>query len=59
MKRLKSFYAERGALTSFDLTDGPAAWAQFDQRMGFQVHTPDTMWTLPGVVSAPVGTCIP
>lgn len=50
-------HAERGALESFDLPNGPTAWAQFDQRQCFQVHTPDTMWVLPGVVSLPEGTC--
>ena len=56
---LITFYAARGALTSFDLPNGSDDWARFDQRMGFQVHTPDTMWTLPGVVSAPEGSCDP
>lgn len=54
---LITFYAERGTLDSFDLPESPQDWAQFTQRQSFQVHTPDTMWTLPGVVSAPESTC--
>lgn len=54
---LITFYAERGTLDTFDLPDSPQEWAQFSQRQSFQVHTPDTMWTLPGVVSAPQSTC--
>lgn len=54
---LLSFFAERGALSSFALPDGPDAWAQFDQRQSFQVHTPDGSWTLLGEISAPVGSC--
>ncbi|GAB5446353.1 MAG: hypothetical protein Gyms2KO_12260 [Gymnodinialimonas sp.] len=56
---LITFYAERGALQDFELPATSEDWAQFDQRQSFQVHTPDTMWTLPGVVSAPRGTCTP
>ncbi|MEO0762843.1 MAG: hypothetical protein AAFZ09_13725 [Pseudomonadota bacterium] len=56
---LLSFYAERGALTSFDLPVTQADLAQFGRRQTFQVHTPDTMWTLPGAVLRPVLTCEP
>ena len=56
---LLSFYAERGALTSFDLPVTQADLAQFDRRQTFQVHTPDTMWTLPGHVQNPQLTCDP
>ncbi len=56
---LVSFYAERGALTSFDLPITQADLAQFDRRQTFQVHTPDTMWTLPGAVDNPMLDCDP
>ena len=51
---LFSFYAERGRSVSFDLPTTPAAFSQFDRRQTFQVHTPDTMWTLPGGVLDPL-----
>lgn len=50
---LFTFYAERGQITSFDLPVTPAAFRQFARRQTFQVHTPDTMWTLPGVILGP------
>ncbi len=56
---LLSFYAERGEIASFDLPTTQSAFAQFDRRQTFQVHTPDTMWTLPGTVHDPVITCDP
>jgi len=54
---LFSFYAERGEIVSFDLPTTPAAFGQFDRRQTFQVHTPDTMWTLPGAVFEPAIDC--
>ena len=56
---LLSFYADRGELTSFDLPVTQAELAQFDRRRTFQVHTPDTMWTLPGALRRPLITCDP
>lgn len=56
---LFSFYAERGEVASFDLPRTLAAINQFDRRRTFQVHTPDTMWTLPGRVVDPVIACGP
>ncbi len=54
---LFSFYADRGELTSFDLPTTSAALEQFDRRRTFQVHTPDTMWTLPGSITNPAIRC--
>jgi len=54
---LLSYFAARGALDSFDMPYGAAGWAQFDDRQTFQVHTPDTMWTLPGTIVATEGAC--
>ncbi|MEX3015478.1 hypothetical protein [Gymnodinialimonas hymeniacidonis] len=56
---LLSFYAERGEVASFNLPTTQAAFDQFDRRQTFQVHTPDTMWTLPGSVHDPSLTCEP
>lgn len=56
---LFSFYAERGQITSFDLPTTPAAFGEFDRNQTFQVHTPDTMWTLPGAVREPRILCDP
>ncbi len=56
---LFTFYAERGEITTFDLPTTPAAFGNFDRRRTFQVHTPDTMWTLPGAVHNPDIACNP
>lgn len=56
---LFSFYAGRGKLETFDLPTTPAALDTFSRRRTFQVHTPDTMWTLPGAVRDPVIDCTP
>ncbi len=56
---LLSFYAERGEVASFELPTTQTDFAQFDRRQTFQVHTPDTMWTLPGSVHDPRLTCDP
>ena len=54
---LLSFYAERGSLASFDLPMTLTALDAFDRRRTFQVHTPDTMWTLPGTLLEPSLSC--
>lgn len=45
---LATLYAPRGSLQSFDLPRDTAGWDALNERRDFQVHTPDTMWTLPG-----------
>lgn len=54
---LLSFYAARGETASFDLPTTQAAFDQYNRRRFFQVHTPDTMWTLPGTILDPVIAC--
>lgn len=48
---LVTLFAPRGSLTSFDLPKDTQGWTALSRRQVFQVHTPDTMWTLPGAVS--------
>lgn len=47
---LVTLFAPRGSLTSFDLPRDTKGWRALKRRRVFQVHTPDTMWTLPGAV---------
>ena len=54
---LISFYIERGTLESFEIPRGDATWAAFNHRQTFQVHTPDTMWTLPGQITSVREAC--
>ncbi|MEO1492487.1 MAG: hypothetical protein AAFV19_10090 [Pseudomonadota bacterium] len=54
---LLTFYAPRGSLKSFDLPTSTAGWQALSKRRDFQVHTPDTMETLPGEISAFQVTC--
>ncbi|MEO1613520.1 MAG: hypothetical protein AAFU55_14380 [Pseudomonadota bacterium] len=49
---LLSLYAPRGSLESFDLPKDADGWATMSERRDFQVHTPDTMWTLPGKITS-------
>ena len=56
---LFTFYAVRGQIASFDLPKTGPALRQFDQKQTFQVHTPDTMWTLPGTIMVPELQCDP
>ena len=48
---LVTLFAPRGSLQSFDLPKTTEGWQALQRRRVFQVHTPDTMWTLPGRVS--------
>ncbi|QHQ36660.1 hypothetical protein [Algicella marina] len=48
---LVTLFAPRGSLTTFDLPRDSAGWQAYSRRRVFQVHTPDTMWTLPGRIS--------
>ncbi|MEM7544070.1 MAG: hypothetical protein AAF367_00895 [Pseudomonadota bacterium] len=54
---LVTLYAPGGSLQSFDLPRDADGWSAFGQRREFQVHTPDTMWTLPGLISNFDGSC--
>lgn len=47
---LVTFFAPRGSLESFDLPRSTKDWQALSKRREFQVHTPDTMQTLPGKV---------
>ncbi|WP_338550075.1 hypothetical protein [Roseovarius phycicola] len=47
---LITLFAPRGSLESFDLPKDTEGWTALSRRQVFQVHTPDTMWTLPGRV---------
>jgi hypothetical protein len=49
---LLTFYAPRGSLKSFELPKDTAGWKALSKRRDFQVHTPDTMQTLPGAITA-------
>ncbi|MEL7463046.1 MAG: hypothetical protein AAFN79_03210 [Pseudomonadota bacterium] len=49
---LLSLYAPRGSLASFELPRDTAGWEALSDRRDFQVHTPDTMWTLPGEITS-------
>ena len=47
---LVTLFAPRGSLRSFDLPKDTDGWKALRRRQVFQVHTPDTMWTLPGQI---------
>lgn len=48
---LVTLFAPRGSLVSFELPKNTMEWQTLTRRRVFQVHTPDTMWTLPGSIS--------
>lgn len=54
---LVTLFAPMGALTSFELPKDTVGWTALEKRQVFQVHTPDTMWTLPGLVSGFEAAC--
>ena len=47
---LVTLFAPRGSLQSFQLPRDTEGWTALQRRRVFQVHTPDTMWTLPGKI---------
>lgn len=49
---LLTLYAPRGSLETFELPRDTVAWKALNKRRDFQVHTPDTMQTLPGEITA-------
>lgn len=54
---LVTLFAPRGSLTSFELPKDTDGWEALSKRRVFQVHTPDTMWTLPGKVIGLEAAC--
>ncbi len=47
---LITLFAPRASQESFDLHKDTERWTALSRWQVFEVHTPDTMWTLPGRV---------